>query len=51
LADGIVTTDANGRAATQLLLDSGEAAQALFVVTASIGPFAAQASISAEELG
>ncbi len=51
LADGIVTTDANGRAATQLLLDSGEAAQALFVVTASIGAFAAQASISAELLG
>ncbi len=51
LADGIVTTDATGRATTQLLLDRGEAPQALFVVTASIGSFSAQVSISAELLG
>jgi hypothetical protein len=51
LADGIVTTDNDGRATTQLLIDSGEPAQALFVVSASIGSFAAQASISSEVLG
>ncbi len=51
LADGIVTTDANGTATTQLLLDRAEAAQALFVVTASIGAFSAQVSISAELQG
>lgn len=51
LADGIIVTDADGRAATQLLIDSAEPAQALFVVSASIGGFAAQASISGEVLG
>jgi hypothetical protein len=50
LSDGIVTTDNNGRAVTSLLIGD-EPAKALLVVTASIGPFAAQATISAEVLG
>jgi hypothetical protein len=50
LADGIVTTDNDGRAVTSLLIGN-EPAKALLVVTASIGPFSAQATISAEVLG
>jgi hypothetical protein len=50
LAAGIVTTDNQGRAATSLLIGD-EPARALLVVTASIGAFSAQASISAEVLG
>lgn len=51
LAAGIVTTDGEGRATTALLIDAGEPARALIVVTASIGPWSAQATISAEVLG
>jgi hypothetical protein len=51
LAAGIVTTDGEGRATTALLIDAAEPARALFVVTASIGPYSAQATISAEVLG
>lgn len=51
LADGIVTTDAEGRASTRLLIDRAEPARALLAVVASIGPFSAQASISAEVKG
>ena len=51
LVDGQVTTDNEGRAATQLLIDSNEPAKALLVVTASIGPYAAQVTISAAVLG
>lgn len=51
LAAGIITTDGEGRATTALLIDADEPARALFVVTASIGPYSAQATISAEVLG
>lgn len=50
LADGVVSTDNDGRAVTSLLIEK-EPAKALLVVTASIGPFSAQATISAEVLG
>ena len=51
LADGIVTTDGDGRATTTLLIDAAEPARALLVVTATIGVFSGQATVSAEVLG
>jgi hypothetical protein len=51
LADGIVITGADGRASTRLLIDKAEPARALLAVVASIGPFSAQVSVSAEVQG
>ena len=51
MAEGLLKTDENGLAATQLLIDASEPRRALFVVSATIGSFSAQASVSAELLG
>lgn len=51
LVESRLRTDGDGRANGELLLDSAEPAAALIVVTASIGSFSVQASVSAELLG
>ena len=48
LAQSLLVTDEAGAATARLLIDPAEPMRAVFVVTASIGPFSAQASILAE---
>lgn len=48
LVQSLLTTDENGRASTDLLIDAAEPPRAVIVVTASIGAFSAQASVMAK---
>lgn len=51
LRDALLTTDAEGRAATVLNIADAQAGKGVVIVTASIGPFSARAAVSLELLG
>jgi hypothetical protein len=51
LAEAVITTDAQGRAATQLLIDDSQAGKGILVVVASIGPFSSRLAVLMELLG
>ncbi|WP_339913742.1 hypothetical protein [uncultured Brevundimonas sp.] len=51
LRDALLTTDADGRAATLLRIDDGQSGKSVAVVVASIGPFSARAAIPLEVVG
>lgn len=51
LREALLTTDAEGRAATALLIDNGQDTSSVVVVVASIGPFNSRAAIAMEVVG
>ena len=51
LREALLTTDAEGRAATSLKVDDGQSGKGVVVVVASIGPFSARAAVPLEVVG
>lgn len=51
LADAVLVTDEQGRAATQLLIEDAQAGKGVLVVVASIGPFSSRLAVLMELLG
>lgn len=51
LRDALLTTDAEGRAATVLTIADTQSGRGIVVVTASIGPFSARAAVPLELVG
>lgn len=51
LQDAVLSTDAQGRAATQLRIDDAQPGKSVLVVVASIGPFSSRVAVPMELLG